>query len=156
MPLTTQAILRYLLLVLDSTLSFLVHVSTSRCILYLVSPRLSSSLTYRTTTCQTLYTIRYPPLPIFLLCSDQPNYSSTMSSSDPSMTEEKPPSGDRWPFRRFFGRGSSANDSDDDNPRTSKWSMGVLNDPKTVEVPGKTTHEPFQTCSWLQPLTHLF
>ncbi|OAA75584.1 Major facilitator superfamily domain, general substrate transporter [Akanthomyces lecanii RCEF 1005] len=60
-----------------------------------------------------------------------------MSSSDPSMDDEKPSGhGGRWGLGRLFGRGSAANDSDKEHPRTSKWSMGVLNDPDTVEVPG--------------------
>lgn len=61
-----------------------------------------------------------------------------MSSSDPSMYDEKPSGHNgRWGFGRLFGRGSAANDANQEQPRTSKWSMGVLNDPDTVEVPGK-------------------
>ncbi|KAF1735753.1 MFS antiporter QDR3 [Beauveria bassiana] len=60
-----------------------------------------------------------------------------MSSSDPSMRDEKPsgPIG-RWGLRRLLGRRSSDNNPDDQQPVTSRWSMGVLNDPNTVEVPG--------------------
>lgn len=59
------------------------------------------------------------------------------------MTDEKSsPAKGRWAFGRLFGKGAASNDSDDEQPRTSKWSMGVLNDPKTVEVPGKSRDEP--------------
>jgi len=49
------------------------------------------------------------------------------------------PSGGRW--RSFFGRDSAANDTTTDEPekeegRPTKWSMGILNDRKTNEVPG--------------------
>ncbi|KAJ3477995.1 hypothetical protein NLG97_g8693 [Lecanicillium saksenae] len=61
-----------------------------------------------------------------------------MSSSDPSMSDEKPTGAKaRWGFGRLFGKDARPGDSDDERPRrTSKWSMGVLNDPDTVEVPG--------------------
>ncbi|EGX94909.1 MFS transporter, putative [Cordyceps militaris CM01] len=62
-----------------------------------------------------------------------------MSSSDPSMYGEKPSSPNRyWGLGRLFTSRSASNDEehDSDIPRTSKWSMGVLNDPSTVEVPG--------------------
>jgi hypothetical protein len=44
--------------------------------------------------------------------------------------------------RSFFGRNTASNedapveDSKDDKGRPTRWSMGVLNDPKTHEVPG--------------------
>ncbi|KAF7548076.1 hypothetical protein G7Z17_g7285 [Cylindrodendrum hubeiense] len=44
------------------------------------------------------------------------------------------PTQSRW--RRFFGDGSATNSSSDDVSGPSKWSMGVLNDRETIEVPG--------------------
>jgi hypothetical protein len=44
--------------------------------------------------------------------------------------------------RSFFGRNTASNEdapvenSEDDKGRPTRWSMGVLNDPKTHEVPG--------------------
>ncbi|KAH7158067.1 major facilitator superfamily domain-containing protein [Dactylonectria estremocensis] len=48
------------------------------------------------------------------------------------MSTEKAES--RW--RRFFGNGSATNSSTDDVSGPSKWSLGVLNDKETIEVPG--------------------
>ncbi|XWW95661.1 hypothetical protein V2A60_003627 [Cordyceps javanica] len=60
-----------------------------------------------------------------------------MSSSDPSVSGEKPSDpGRRWVLSHLFARRSAPNDSETSQPPTSKWSMGVLNDPNTVEVPG--------------------
>lgn len=66
------------------------------------------------------------------------------------MRDEKPsgPIG-RWGLRRLLGRRSSANNPDDQQPVTSRWSMGVLNDPNTVEVPGKTRFDGRSSLVWL-------
>ena len=57
------------------------------------------------------------------------------------------PSRGRW--RSFFGRDSAANDTVASLPekegRPTKWSMGVLNDRQTHEVPGMLLHLP-ATC----------
>jgi hypothetical protein len=49
--------------------------------------------------------------------------------------------------RSFFGRNTASNDdapiedSEDDKGRPTRWSMGVLNDPKTHEVPGRSRNK---------------
>jgi hypothetical protein len=50
-------------------------------------------------------------------------------------------------WRSFFGQDSSgnnalANDTDGDEARPTKWSMGVLNDKTTHEVPGMSIIAP--------------
>ncbi|KAK7408861.1 hypothetical protein QQX98_008984 [Neonectria punicea] len=52
------------------------------------------------------------------------------------MTNEKANSSAQPAWRRFFGNGSTKNGSADDVSGPSKWSMGVLNDKETIEVPG--------------------
>ncbi|KAK5998769.1 putative MFS-type transporter [Cladobotryum mycophilum] len=42
----------------------------------------------------------------------------------------------RWGLGHLFGNGEPSSGSDDEGNSPTKWSMGVLNDPKTVEVPG--------------------
>ncbi|KAH7019975.1 major facilitator superfamily domain-containing protein [Ilyonectria destructans] len=51
-----------------------------------------------------------------------------------STEKENSPAQSRW--RRFFGDNSTSNSSSDDVSGPSKWSMGVLNDKETIEVPG--------------------
>ncbi|KAL6410371.1 Protein HOL1 [Ilyonectria robusta] len=51
-----------------------------------------------------------------------------------STENENLPPQSRW--RRFFGDNSTGNSSSDDVSGPSKWSMGVLNDKETIEVPG--------------------
>jgi hypothetical protein len=49
--------------------------------------------------------------------------------------------------RSFFGRNTASNedapaeDSEDGKGRPTRWSMGVLNDPKTHEVPGMSGNQ---------------
>jgi hypothetical protein len=56
--------------------------------------------------------------------------------------------------RSFFGRNTASiedapvDEFDDDKGRPTRWSMGVLNDPKTHEVPGM----PGNQCRGLKPL----
>lgn len=60
-----------------------------------------------------------------------------MSDSTPT-PEEKSSGPSRWHFGRLFGnRDSNADDSGNAFSNTPKWSFGVLNDERTVEVPGK-------------------
>ena len=58
--------------------------------------------------------------------------------------------------RSFFARNSASNgnggehlamDEDEEKEsRPTKWSMGVLNDPDTHEVPGMPSHNPKAQC----------
>jgi hypothetical protein len=59
--------------------------------------------------------------------------------SDSTPTPEGKSSGpSRWHLGRLFGgKSSNADDSEGVFSNTPKWSFGVLNDPGTVEVPGK-------------------
>jgi hypothetical protein len=64
--------------------------------------------------------------------------TDTTSDTEKDQQQEAPRS--RW--RSFFGRNSAGNDAigdenGDDERRPTKWSMGVLNDSITHEVPGK-------------------
>ncbi len=59
----------------------------------------------------------------------------------PSTEKDLLPETPRGRWRSFFGRDSAANDTAPNGPeeeegRPTKWSMGVLNDRKTHEVPG--------------------
>lgn len=64
--------------------------------------------------------------------------TDTTSDTEKDLQQEAPRS--RW--RSFFGRNSAGNDTigdegGGDERRPTKWSMGVLNDRVTHEVPGK-------------------
>ncbi|CAM1502017.1 Fc.00g040010.m01.CDS01 [Cosmosporella sp. VM-42] len=52
------------------------------------------------------------------------------------MDSEKSNASEGFRLGRFFGNDSTSNNSDEHVQGPSKWSMGVLNDKQTVEVPG--------------------
>ena len=63
--------------------------------------------------------------------------SSTMADA-PAMEKDLLPEPPRRKWRSFFGRDSAANDNESEKTegRPIKWSLGVLNDRQTHEVPG--------------------
>lgn len=52
------------------------------------------------------------------------------------MSAEKSPAPGRWGIQRLFGRKGAAKSTSEGQSGPSTWSMGVLNDKETVEVPG--------------------
>lgn len=53
------------------------------------------------------------------------------------MSSEKPQGPGRVRWGGMFGKNNKERDTENGRLGPSKWSMGVLNDPETVEVPGK-------------------
>ena len=58
-------------------------------------------------------------------------------------TEKSEDQGKRPGWGRLFGGGGKRQFSDESKTNTPKWSMGVLNDWETVEVPGQTANPGF-------------
>lgn len=63
------------------------------------------------------------------------------------MSSEKPPGPGRVRWGGMFGKNNKERDTENGRLGPSKWSMGVLNDPETVEVPGKALPQVQMECA---------